>query len=77
MPKYVNSASGDFYFNKNFYVIHFHCNLPNDGKQKQVKATEIYLLWIVCEKKHCETNGDQQRREIVKEIRPNIYLEIP
>ena len=32
------------------FVIDFGCNLPNDGKQKQVKATEVYLLWIFCKK---------------------------
>ena len=25
-------------------------NLSNDSKQKLVKATEVYLLWIFCEK---------------------------
>ena len=29
-------------------LIDFCCDLPNDGKQKQVKATELYLLWIFC-----------------------------
>ena len=25
-------------------------NLPNEGKQKQAKTTESYLLWIFCKK---------------------------
>ena len=49
--KYVNSVSVYFSLDKNIYAIDFHCYLPNDGKQKQVKATEVYLLWIFCKKK--------------------------
>ena len=33
-------------------------NLSNDSKQKLVKATEVYLLWIFCEKKY-QAIGDQ------------------
>ena len=56
-----------FSFNKNLYAIDFHCDLPNDGKQKQVKATEVYLLWIFCKKNH-QATGDQHRMENVKQI---------
>ena len=37
----------------------------NNGKQKHVKATEGYLLWIICKKNH-QAIGDQYRRETVK-----------
>ena len=42
--KYVNSVSIYFQLDKNLYIIDFCYDLPNDGKQKQVKATEVYLL---------------------------------
>ena len=32
------------------YVINFCCDFPIDSKQKQVKASEVYLLWIFCKK---------------------------
>ena len=60
--KYVNSVSVYFYFDKNLYIIDFRCDLPNNDKQKQVKATEVYLLWIFCKNK-CQATGDQYRRE--------------
>ena len=44
MLKYVNSLSIYFYLEKNLYIIDFNCDLLNHGKQKQVKATEVYLL---------------------------------
>ena len=34
-PKYVDSVLVYFKFDKNLYVIHYYCDLPNDGKQKQ------------------------------------------
>ena len=49
-PKYANSVSACFQFKKSLYVIDFCCNLPINSKQKQVKATEVYLLWVFCEK---------------------------
>ena len=39
-----------FLFKKTLYAIDFRCNLPNDSKQKQVKATEVYILWIFYKK---------------------------
>ena len=57
-----------FYFNlTKIFVIDFCFNLPNDGKQKQENATEVYLLWIFGEKKH-QAIGDQYRKETVKQI---------
>ena len=42
--KYVNDLSIYFQLDKNPYIIDFRCDLPSDSKQKQVKATEVYLL---------------------------------
>ena len=63
-PKYVNSV---FICNSTKFLIHNCCDLPNDGKQKQVKATEIYLLWIFCKKSH-QAICDQYRRETIKQF---------
>ena len=41
--------------------------LSNNGKQKQVKATEIYLLDLL-EIKHYQATGDQYRRETNKQF---------
>ena len=47
------------------YVIDFRCDLSNDNKHKEVKASEVYRLWIFCKKKY-QAIGDQYRRETVK-----------
>ena len=55
-----------FIFNstKSLHVIGICSDFPNNGRQKQVKATEVssYESW----KNHQWTIGDQCRRETVK-----------
>ena len=61
--------SGYCEFDKNLYVIDFCCDLPNDGKQKQVKATDIYLLQIFCKK--YKAIGENQV-ELVSELESDL-----
>ena len=48
-----------FLIQQNLSVIDFRCDVSNNGKQKQVKATEVYLFWIFCKKNHYQAAGDQ------------------
>ena len=62
----LNSVSVYFKFDKNLYVTDFLWKLLSDSKPKQVKATEVYLLWIFS--KNYQAFGNQHRRETVKQI---------
>ena len=59
------SVSVYFKFDKILYIIDFRYDRSNDGKYKQVKATEVYLWWI---KKLYQDIDDQYRKETVKQI---------
>ena len=53
-PKYVNIVLVFFLVQQKSLHHSFLLNLLNDSEQKQVMATEVYLLWIFC-KKNAET----------------------
>ena len=44
-----------------FVITDFRCDLPNDGKQKQVKSNEVHLLWIFCKYYNLSNNGKQKQ----------------